>query len=117
MKQGDKKKIIERLVDIPQKGKRPFWAREMKFLKDFMEKYPSLEFWQKVTFGEKLESLLLLKGEFGEAKIKKKYLEFNYVIPEKQKHVLGKKSGEDVAVDIRPRTIKDFLADRFLKIR
>ena len=109
MKQGDKKRIIERLVNIPSKGKRPFWAREMKFLKDFMAKYPSLEFWQKVSFGEKLDTLLLLKGEYGEASVKKKYLEFLYVVPNVKSYPIGEKSGEDLTC-IKPiKTVKNFL--------
>ena len=109
MKQGDKKKILGRLVDIPEKVRRYFWAREMKFLKDFMEEYPSLEFWQKVSFGEKLESLILLKGKTGQEAIKKKYLEFNYVIPDKKNYNIGEKSGKDVIINPPPRTIKEFL--------
>tara|TARA_R110000824_G_scaffold262408_1_gene451110 strand:+ start:744 stop:1079 length:336 start_codon:yes stop_codon:yes gene_type:complete len=109
MKQGDKKKIIERLVKIPVRGKRPFWAREMKFLKDFMEEYPSLEFWQKTSFGEKLESLILLKGDTGRATIKRKFLEFNYIIPDKKGYNIGKKSGKDTEIELNPKTIRDFL--------
>ena len=109
MKQGDRKRIIERLVQIPAKGKRPFWAREMKFLNDFMKEYPSLEFWQKISLGEKLDSLLLLKGKIGQDTLKKKYLEFNYVIPPKKIYDIGEKTGKDVFVDSKPSTIKDFL--------
>ena len=109
MKQGDKKKIIQRLVNVPPKGKRPFWAREMKFLKDFMEEYPSFDFWDKVSFGKKLESLVLLKGEFGEKTLKKKYLEYNYVIPEPNMYNIGKKAGKDISIKKKPRTIKKFL--------
>ena len=109
MKQGDTKKILGRIVDIPERGKRPFWAREMKFLKDFMEEYPDLEFWEKVSFGEKLESLKLLKGAVGQSVLKRKYLEFNYVIPPKKIYDIGEKTGKDVFVDSKPSTIKDFL--------
>ena len=117
MKQGDKKRILERLVDVPPRGKRPFWAREMKFLKDFMEEYPSLEFWQSVSFGDKLDSLLLLKGKTGQESVKKKYLEFNYIIPEKEKHQLGKKVGEDAIIKTAPKTVKGFLTNRFLRTK
>ena len=113
MLQGDKKKIIHRLIDVPAKGKRPFWAREMKFLKDFMSEYPCLEFWQKVSFGKKLESFVLLKGEYGSSVLKKKYLEFNYVIPEKEEYNIGKKCGEDILINKSPKTIKDFVNNRF----
>lgn len=109
IKHSEKKEIIQRLVTIPAKQKRPFWAKEMKFLNDFIEKYPNLNFWKVVSFGNKIESLLLLKGEFGEKELKRKYLEFKYVIPKKEQYNIGEKEGEDIDIDNKPRTIKDFL--------
>lgn len=117
IKHSEKKDIIQRLVIVPAKQKRPFWAKEMKFLNDFIDKYPDADFWKKVNFGKKLESLLLLKGESGEKSLKKKYLEYKYIIPEQEKYTIGKKSGKDTVVDPTPRTIKDFLADRFFRTK
>ena len=78
----------------------------MKFLKDFMEEYPGLDFWEKVSFGEKLESLKLLKGEVGRGILKKKHLEFNYTIPDKKTYPLGEKVGQDIVLKREPKTIK-----------
>jgi len=104
-----KREIIERLLIVPPKQKRIFWAREMKFLNDFIEKYPDFEFWNKVSFRNKMESLLLLKGEYGENLLKKKYLEYKYVIPKNETYNIGKKSGKDIKIKNNPKTIKDFL--------
>ena len=104
-----KKEIIERLVTIPLKQKRFFWAREMKFLNDFIEEYADFSFWKKITLEEKLESLLLLKGDWGKKMLKKKYLEYKYVIPENKSYNIGSKTRTDFKVKAAPRTIKDFL--------
>ncbi len=108
-KKGDKKKIIERLLNVPAKQKRMFWAREMKFLNDFLKKYPDMGFWSKVSFGAKLDSLLLLKGETGEQQLRKKFLEYKYIIPDKKTYNIGKKSGKDIDVNPPPKTLKEFL--------
>jgi len=104
-----KKEIIERLVVIPSKQKRFFWAREMKFLNDFIKEYPDLSFWKVFSLKDKLESLLLLKGAWGKEMLKKKYLEYKYVIPENKSYNIGNKTGSDFKVKTTPRTIKDFL--------
>ena len=98
-----KKEIIERLVVIPAKQKRFFWAREMKFLNDFIDEYPDF------SLKEKVESLLLLKGDWGKEMLRKKYLEYKYIIPTNKSYNIGKKSGNDFKPKESPKTVKDFL--------
>ena len=54
-----------------------------------------------------------LRGDWGKNFVKKKYLDFNYVIPVKQKIKLGDKTGEDKIINKKPKTIRDFLKDEW----
>ena len=111
MKQGDKKKIIERLVDVPVKGKRPFWAREMTLLNRLLDRWPDIDFWLKVSFGEKFPSLAYLLTYIGVKKARRKYNEFSFDIPQSKTYNLGDKIGDDPPSQFSPRSLKDFLND------
>ena len=58
----NRKEILARLIEIPDKGKRVFWSREMMFLKKLEQRY-SLEFLQIVTFPKKYDSLAYLVSD------------------------------------------------------
>ena len=45
----NRKEILARLIEIPDKGKRAFWSREMMFLKKLEGRY-SLDFLKVLTF-------------------------------------------------------------------
>ena len=102
--------MISRLVIVPKTQKRFFWAREVKFLNDLLENYPSIDFWKKIKFDKQFESLLALKGDYGKRVLKKKYLEYSYVIPSEEKLKIGKKVGKDKKFEKKVNTIKDFLS-------
>ena len=110
MKQGDKKKIVERLVDVPTKGRRPFWAREMTLLKRLLSQQPDLNFWSKVTFGEKFPSLAYLLTDIGKGQIRRKYNEFTFEIPPIKTYNLGEKTGHDRIIPPK-KTLRSFLSD------
>ena len=109
MKQGFKKKIIERLVDVPAKGRRPFWAREMTLLNKLLAKQSDLDFWSKVSFGEKFPSLAYLLTDIGKGQIRRKYNEFTFEIPEVKTYNLGDKAGQDREIPRKNKTIRSFL--------
>ncbi len=109
MKQGDKKKIIERLVDVPDKGKRPFWAREMTLLNRLLKRWPKLDFWHKVRFRDKFPSLAYLLTDIGVGNVTRKYNEFIFEIPTQKTYNLGSKVGEDILLPKKNKSIKDFL--------
>ena len=104
-----RKPIIERLVKVQKNGW--FWAREMKLMEYFLEWYPSVDFWQKVTFGVKLNSLAGLKSGYGKNQLDKKYREFHYK-PQKSEEVSlsEEKIGEDRKITKPPTSLSDFLA-------
>tara|TARA_R110002051_G_scaffold204509_1_gene270632 strand:+ start:131 stop:469 length:339 start_codon:yes stop_codon:yes gene_type:complete len=109
VKQGGKKKIIERLVDVPEKGKRPFWAREMTLLNRLLDRWPNLDFWSKVRFREKFPSLAYLLTKIGIGNVRRKYNEFIFDIPAFKTYNLGDKVGEDVENHPKPKSLKNFL--------
>ena len=111
MKQGDKKKIVERLVDVPKAGRRPFWAREMTLLNRLLDRWPDLDFWSKVRFREKFPSLAYLLTKIGIGNVIRKYNEFTFDIPESKAYNLGDKHGEDAKIKHRNKFVKDFLND------
>ena len=111
MKQGDKKKIIERLVEVPTKGRRPFWAREMTLLKRVFALQADLKFWHKVSFGEKFPSLAYLLTDIGKGQIRRKYNEFSFEIPQEKTYNLGEKEGEDRFIPRKNKTLRSFFSD------
>lgn len=108
MKKLNKKDLIKKIVEEPSKGKRMFWAREMKLLNDLMKMFPNENFWQRMTIS-KVPSLAMLRSEHGLSKIKKKYLDFNYKIPSKKEIPLGEKTGEDKIISKKTKTIRQFI--------
>jgi hypothetical protein len=107
----NKRNLIKKLVIEPSKQKRVFWAREMKLLNDLIEIFPKQDFWEKVNF-EKVQSLAILRSEYGLAKLKKLYTEFNYVIPEKIEIPLGEKRGKDKIISKKSKTIRQFIDEQ-----
>ncbi len=107
----NKRNLIKKLVIEPNKQKRVFWAREMKLLNDLIEIFPKQDFWEKVNF-EKVPSLAILRSEYGLAKLKKLYIEFNYVIPEKIEIPLGEKRGKDKIISKKSKTIRQFIDEQ-----
>ena len=106
----NKREVILRLVEIPAKNKRPFWAKEMKLLNDLIAEYDDIEFWEKVKFNMIFPSLAYLKTDFGKADLRRKYNEFNFDIPPPKEYNLSDKIGQDRTYSKKIKTAKDFLA-------
>jgi hypothetical protein len=96
-------------LKIPTKQKRNFWAREMKALNDLLNTFDNTEFWQRVKFDFKPNSLLFFKAGDGKLLLRKKYNEFNYKILKPDPQIIGKMVGENRLYKRQPKTIKDFL--------
>lgn len=110
MKHTAKKKIIESLIDVPNQGKRVFWAKEIKFLNILMEKYPDENFWGKLSFPDKFDSLLLLRSGYHAETLRLKYKKFNYIIPAKRDIPLhDEKFGKDLKFPQTTKTLRKFL--------
>ena len=106
----NKREIIFRLLEVPDKGRRPFFAREMKMLNDLCERY-SLEFMAIVDFGKKFDSLAYLVSEKLRDTLDQKFRAFNFRVDLSKYEVyhIGEKAGEDKSFPVKRKTVKDFL--------
>jgi len=106
----EKKKVIEHLLNVPDKQKRLFWGREIKMLNELIKLYPEDIFWKGLTFSKKLDSIIILRSGYYATELKKKYNIFKYKIPPKKTIKLGEKFGDDVIIERRNKTLRDFLS-------
>ena len=106
----NKREILFRLLEVPDKGRRPFFAREMKMLNDLCERY-SLEFMAIVDFGKKFDSLAYLVSEKLRGALDQKFRAFNFRVDLSKYEVyhIGEKVGEDKSLPQKRKTVKDFL--------
>ena len=101
--------ILSRLLDVPEKQKRFFYAREMKFIKILEERY-SLEFLEIITFPKKYDSLAILVSKELKTAMNRKWNNFNFKIDNSkyQEYNIGEKSGQDFIPQKRiPKNTKD----------
>ena len=106
----NKKEILKRLVSEPSSNKRMFYMREMKMLNDLCERY-SLEFMNIMTFFKKLDSLSYLVSPKLKDTLDQKFRAFNYSLDKNKypEYPLGEKIGDDKPIEVKNKTIKDFL--------
>jgi len=78
-----KNRIFEQLFE-PFTEKRPasFWIKETQSFNRLFEKYPNLDFWEKVTFTFKVPTLSWLESGKSAKKLELKWQDFNFK-PEK----------------------------------
>jgi|TARA_R110001592_G_scaffold34211_1_gene117649 hypothetical protein len=106
----NKREIIFRLIEVPDKGRRVFFAREMKMLNDLCSRY-SQEFMSIVSFGKKFDSLAYLVSDKLKETLDEKFRAFNFRVDlsKYKTYDIGDKVGPDGDVSRIKRTIKDFL--------
>jgi len=106
----NKRDIVFRLLEVPDKGRRPFFAREMKLLNDLCDRY-SLAFMDIVNFGKKFDSLAYLVSPKLKDALDEKFRAFNFKVDlsKYKTYDIGEKIGEDTTIFQSPKTIKDFL--------
>lgn len=68
-------KILKRLVTDKCLNDRRCFSAQMKILKSIFKKYPNIDFWLSVDFGEKRDNILFYIGRH-EKYIHQKYLDF-----------------------------------------
>ena len=110
MTQTEKKKVIEKLVDVPKAQKRHFWGREIKSLNELQKLYPEDEFWRGISFTQKFDTLIILRSGYYSGELRKKYNRFKYAIPPSGGIPLGEKSGQDYAPSTQNQTLRQFLS-------
>lgn len=109
MQKFNKREVISKILEIPKTQKRPFWAREMKMLNTLIEEFNDKEFWQKVNFNKKYDSLAYFISPYGKKYLRRKFNEYNYKIPVTPKAQLGNKVGKDKKIKRNKTTIRDHL--------
>ena len=87
---------IERLLDVPETGKRVFWQAQMKMLKDLESRY-SLEFIEVLTLPRKYDSLAYLVSKELKKTMDQKWHNFNFRVDlsKYDSYSIGEKSGKD----------------------
>ena len=75
---GSASKILRKLVTAKCLNNRSCFAKQHKILKRLFKKYPSVDFWLHVDFGDPRDDILLFIGN-AEFQLKKKYMDFNAV--------------------------------------
>ena len=105
-----KRDIVQKLVIVPKKARRAFWAKQMAIFNKLLAKFPSKKFWQKVCFGKKYEGMEYLFSEYGLELVEKKYRDFHYQIPTAPSFEFSKeKIGPSPVLTTKPANLKDFL--------
>jgi len=106
----NKREIVSRLVEVPDKARRVFWAKEMSLLKRLEVKYP-LEFLRALTFQKKFDSLAVFLGGGLVKELESRFYQFNYkpTMRDDKVDINAEKYGEDVNIPSKSKTVKDFL--------
>lgn len=120
-----RREIIRKHLPLPKKNLGTFWKKESFFLKKLIKLYPGEEFWLRVNFkpitiklkfGTKEQQLYSLAQFFAwpfKDALEKKYQETKYSIKKDNNIELStEKSGEDIIIERRPKSIKDFLTKK-----
>ena len=106
----NKREILFRLLEVPDKARRPFFSREMKMLNDLIRHY-SQDFMASLTFAKKFDSLAYLTSSKLKSTMDQKFRAFNFRVDFSKypTYNIGEKEGEDREIEIKPKTVKDFL--------
>jgi len=73
---GKANKILKKLITPKCLHNKACFAKQHKILRRMFKKYPNIDFWLHVDFGDPRDDMLLFLGK-GEETIKKKYLDFS----------------------------------------
>jgi hypothetical protein len=107
----NKKLLLRKFVNVPPKGSRLFYMKEMTLLNSLIERY-SEEFVSVLKFPKKYDSMAVIICESYKAEIDRKFRDFNYKIDDSKYEEIklsNFKSGEDFNLVTKPKTIKKFL--------
>lgn len=106
----NKKQIVLNLITPPKNIKGAYWSREYKILNKLMAKFPNEDFWQKISFDNDWDSLLIFQSEYGLSLLETRYKQYHHKIPKQPKIELTNKVGCDKIIVRKPKTIRSFLS-------
>jgi hypothetical protein len=85
-------------------------AREMKFTKDLIEKYPLKPFWEALRVKFDMDSLAWFIGAQGKTYLEIEYAKFSLDLkPTVTYDLTDEKQGEDKLLQRKLKTLKDFI--------
>ena len=103
--------MLKKFVDIPPKGSRLFYMKEMSLLNTLIERY-SEDFVLVLKLPKKYDSMAVILCESYKETLDKKFRDFNYKFDKsnyKKINLSERKFGEDFLNTNKPKTIRDFL--------
>lgn len=107
----NKKDLLKKFLNIPEKGSRLFYMKEMTLLNSLIERY-SEDFVLALKLPKKYDSMAIIICEAFKDQLDKKFKDFTYKIDKtkyEKTELLEEKVGEDFNLTIKPKTIKNFL--------
>jgi hypothetical protein len=109
-KKPNKKSLVAKFVEVPQKSKREFWQREYVLLNRLIERY-SIEFLKDTTFTFKGESLAILFADKILKDLDSRFRIYKSDLQSKPEIIVLKDDPniEKRHIARKPKTIKDFL--------
>lgn len=104
----NKRELLKKLLHIPQKVQPSFWGKQFRILNSVLKKFPDLKFWEQLVV-VKVNCLTLYAGEDANG-ISEKYKKYIFQPELKNMEIkIGEKIGPDYNINIKPKSIKDFL--------
>jgi hypothetical protein len=88
-----KQEIIERLISVPEHGRRNFWMREMTILNQLEKRYP-LEFLAVLSWKEKKDSLAYFTSQELKEVMDIKFWNWSFKPSSPDPIILGKTAGK-----------------------
>lgn len=106
----NKKLIVSKFVEIPEKSKREFWQREYVLLNRLVERY-SLEFLRDTSFSLKGDSLAILFADKILKDLDKRFKIYNMERQSKPTPIVlsDDETVEKRQIERKPKTLRDFL--------
>lgn len=107
----NKKTLLKKFVNIPEKGSRLFYMKEMTLLNSLIERY-SEEFVLALKLPKKYDSMAIIVCEAYKEQIDRKFKDFTYRTDHtKYDEIIlaEEKLGEDFNLINKPKTIRHFL--------
>lgn len=107
----NKRTILKKLVEFPSKGSRIFFSKEMKMLNLLIERY-SEDFVNALTFDKKYDSIAILLCDSFKQELDRRFRCFEYKVDYSKydaHKISNEKFGEDLKLNKKPKTIRDFL--------
>jgi hypothetical protein len=107
----NKKLLLRKFLNVPTKGSRLFYMKEMTLLNTLIERY-SEDFVVALNLPKKYDSMAIIICDSFKSEIDRRFKDFSYITDFSKYENVNlheHKFGEDLILNIKPKTVKDFL--------